>query len=77
MRLLKMPAQAKVMPHDLCTLEHLDDRYSPERGKHFGEIRVVAACWLCNHEQNKKREKEVGLEVLWQKSNSYPNDFFS
>lgn len=31
-----------------CTLEHLDDRLSPERGKHSGEERTVAACWSCN-----------------------------
>ena len=60
------------MPRNLCTFEHLDDRYSPERGKHSNQKRIVAACWGCNHERNKQREKEVGLETLRAKSGAFP-----
>ena len=76
MLLQKMPAKAKLIPRDLCTLEHLDDRYSPDRGKHEGKIRVVAACRKCNSEQNRIRQETLDKALLWQKSGSPPNDFF-
>lgn len=72
MRLLKLPAKAKAHPDDLCTIDHLDDRYSAERGKHGNEYRRVAACRKCNNERARAHEIELGKPVLWAKSGSYP-----
>lgn len=58
------PTHKGRLPDDAATFEHLDDRYSPERGRHYGEIRVVLACNKCNFERNREREKEVGIETL-------------
>lgn len=58
------PTHRGRLPDDAATIEHLDDRYSPERGKHFGEYRIVLACNRCNNERNKAREKEVGAAEL-------------
>lgn len=49
-------------PPNLATFEHLDGRFSKERGLHQGERRVVLACHSCN--QQKGREQEVSIEVL-------------
>lgn len=59
MVLAKGPGNAKAndMPHDLCTLDHLDERGTPQRGKYPGKLRTVAACWLCNHTRGKEFEK--------------------
>lgn len=46
----------KVMPMT-CTIEHLDDKFSPERGMHQGEERTVAACSKCNTDRAKERNK--------------------
>lgn len=35
-------------PDHLATLEHLDHKFSPERGRHQGEYRRVLACRRCN-----------------------------
>lgn len=50
-------------PDDLCTLEHMHDRYSAERGRHAGTFVNVAACWRCNWERGRKTEAAVPLEV--------------
>ncbi len=42
-----------------CTLDHLDDRFNPERGKHPGEIRRVAACWHCNHTRGVESQAKI------------------
>ncbi len=47
-----------------CTLDHLDDRFNPERGKRAGEIRRVAACWLCNHSRGVESQAKVGRREL-------------
>ena len=54
----------KTPPPHMATFEHLDDRWSPERGKHPGEFRVVLACLRCNNARNRQREAEVGIEIL-------------
>src|SRR5690349_5524902 len=59
-------------PLTLCTFDHLDDRFSEERGKHGGEFRNVAACWKCNNDRAKAREASLPREILWQKSGSPP-----
>ena len=47
-----------------CTLEHLDDRLSGERGKHNGEYRRVAACEKCNTERGQASERAAGIDEL-------------
>lgn len=51
--MLNRPRAAKdsPLPYD-CTLDHLDDRFSPHRGASGGrEERTVAACWSCNQQR--------------------------
>jgi hypothetical protein len=63
------PRIMKNAPDNLCTLEHLDDRYNPNRGTYpVGEIRVGASCKKCNHDYNCAREKEVGIEEIRRRS---------
>ena len=47
-----------------ATLEHLDDRYSPNRGKYPGDYRRVMACWQCNHDRNVERQKSIPIDEL-------------
>jgi hypothetical protein len=49
---------------NFCTFEHLDDRWSSERGKHPGETRVVLACNECNQFRNLCRGIERGITKL-------------
>ncbi len=48
-------------PPNLATFEHLDGKFSKERGARQGERRVVLACHTCN--QCKGREQEVSVEI--------------
>lgn len=62
------------MPQKLATLEHLRDRYHPERqvapvGR---EQRWALACWQCNSERGNQRTKERPIEELWRRSRSAP-----
>lgn len=42
------------LPVDLCTLDHLRDRFDPLRRKQGrGEQRYVAACWQCNNDRGR------------------------
>lgn len=50
------------LPPDACTREHLDDKYSPERGKHKGERRIVAACHKCNAGRAAERTNALTYE---------------
>lgn len=60
----------------LCTVDHLDCRYSEDRGKHAGEYRRVAACWTCNNNRATMQQANMPKEVLWRKSNAYPDERF-
>lgn len=42
-------------PPNLCTLDHIDYRLWPERGKHPWKLRKVAACWDCNQIRSRAR----------------------
>lgn len=57
----------KIYPPNMATFEHLDDRYSLERGQHSGERRILLACRRCNWRRNQEREREMGAEFLTQK----------
>jgi len=52
----------------LCTLEHMDSKYSLERGKHHGEKRNVAACWGCNNTRAREEELAIPVEIRQQRS---------
>lgn len=58
--------QTMTKPYNLCTIEHLRDRFDPTRQEPncTNEQRQVAACNKCNHKRNKQREKEQGIEEL-------------
>lgn len=60
----------KPSPPDLCTLEHLFDRYHPDRTKKplDNEKRWAAACFKCNGEQNSKHEALIGKDELRRRS---------
>lgn len=49
-------------PDNMATLEHLDDRYNPDRGKRGGERRVVMACRLCNNLRGRLMQAAVPIE---------------
>lgn len=48
----------------LATFEHLDDRFSPERGQHNGERRVVLACLECNQRRGRETQDAQGIDAL-------------
>ncbi len=64
----------KDMPTTLATIEHLRDRYHPERQidpvNH--EQRWALACWKCNTERGNQRTAERPIEELWERSRSHP-----
>ena len=62
------------MNRRLCTLDHLDDRYSEERGRHGNEYRRVAACWQCNNARGAAHQQQISKEELWRRSGAYPQD---
>lgn len=62
----------RYMPPNLATIDHLDDRFSPERGRHAGEQRTVLACWKCNNDRSIKRHAEIPKEELRRRSGRYP-----
>lgn len=51
---------------DEATIEHLDPRYSPERGKHAGEIRQVLACSSCNNVRANEDVKRLPIQTRWE-----------
>jgi len=53
---------------DEATIEHLDDRYSPERGQHPNEWRVHASHYRCNRAYAQKCTAEVDIEELRRRS---------
>lgn len=59
----------------LCTIDHLDSRLNPDRGK-FGnhkQWRRVAACQKCNHEHARFEELSLSKEELNRRSKRHPN----
>ncbi len=52
-------------PDNLCTLEHLDDKWSSMRGKWpQGTIRRAVACRKCNQARSNTRQAEQPIELL-------------
>lgn len=60
------------IPWNAATLEHFDDRLSPERGKHGGTVRTALACRRCNETRGNARVKELPPEELWRRSGRPP-----
>lgn len=70
------PRKDKVPNPRRATIDHLDDRFDPMRGKHGPQtIRRVAACWKCNNERSRERLRQLmrdnPLEV-WQRAGTRP-----
>lgn len=61
-------------PPNLCTLDHLDDRLSVERGRHMGELRRVAACWRCNNLRGTASQAAQPKSELHRRSGRFPKD---
>lgn len=57
-------------PKNLATFDHLDDRFSPDRGSYgYGsQWRRVLACWLCNFERGRQSQAEQPIEELHRRS---------
>jgi 5-methylcytosine-specific restriction endonuclease McrA len=52
-------------PKDMATIDHLRDRFHPERRQPpRGEERYVAACWNCNNKRGAVRQAELGKPEL-------------
>lgn len=65
---LVLKVHIKHRPWNFATLDHLDDRFSPERGKHSGELRRVLSCRRCNESRGRESEKSQPLEELQKRS---------
>ena len=52
------------IPDNAVTLEHLDSRYNPMRGRRRGERRIVIACHKCNQKWNSIEQATVPLPEL-------------
>jgi hypothetical protein len=63
-----------VIPDDEATLEHLDDRFNPNRGAFPGEPRIVVACNQCNDQKGRESQASQPIEELWARSGRSPND---
>ncbi len=72
MRLWHKHKNGSPVPDDLATFEHLDDRFSEWRGKSPGMIRVVLACYRCNHTRGQEAEAKEDIEDIWERSQAYP-----
>lgn len=63
-------------PDNLCTLEHLRDRFDPYRQvqavRGTGDYRRVAACFKCNGAVSNERQRNLPIEELWRRSGRYP-----
>lgn len=64
MRLQKWPPEYGKCPPDLATLEHLDPRGHPDRGRRVGEYRRVLACHQCNAAENRRFQSSLTPEQL-------------
>jgi hypothetical protein len=62
-------------PPNRATIDHLDDRFSPQRGKMIRNapqtLRHVAACRKCNMERGKRSEQSQPREVLVARSKQH------
>ena len=57
-------ARERNLPQNLCTLDHLEPRWHPERGKYPGALRVVASCLACNNKRDRELVSKIPREIL-------------
>ena len=57
----------------MATIEHLDSRYNPNRGKSDNEERTTLACWRCNNDRNKIEQESIPKKILQERSSHGPN----
>lgn len=62
------PKSKTPMDGNLATFDHLDDKFSPERGKHDGEIRTMLACLSCNNKRGAISQAAQPIEELWKRA---------
>lgn len=60
------------LPDHLATIDHLDHRFSSERGKHSGEARRVLACKKCNEIRGAAVVAALPIEFLRDLSGRHP-----
>lgn len=57
------------LPKNMCTIDHLRDRFHPERrAPAKGDQRLVAACWQCNNDRGKVHQQKQPIEELWHRA---------
>lgn len=64
----RQPGDSNRCRRNEATIEHLDPRYSPERGKRGGEQRQVLACMGCNTERSRKDILAMSIQARWEMS---------
>ena len=68
---LEPQAKRKQFPDNACTLDHLDDKFDPERGKKTGRRRVLA-CRKCNQDRGRESERRAGIAELRRRAGQSP-----
>jgi hypothetical protein len=65
----------KPYPKNGATIDHLEDRFSPDRGKFHGTntYRHVAACSECNGRRGAESQRAVGKEELYKRGCCRPD----
>ncbi len=61
------------VPANQATLQHLDIKGNPLRGKMGGQERTVLACYRCANAHAAAYEASLPKEVLWARSRSEPD----
>ena len=54
----------ETIPDNLATLEHLDSRLNPMRGRFVNELRHAVVCKSCNEAKAAEEVARLGLEEL-------------
>lgn len=65
------PPSGRPMPTDTATFDHLDDRFSTQRGKHPGKIRTVLACLPCNNRRGVVSQAAQPIEELHRRASRH------
>ena len=58
----------------MCTFEHIFGRANGDRKYNKTINRIL--CRKCNTQFNQSEEKVLGKEVIWERSNSYPFEYY-
>lgn len=63
-------------PDNAAVLYHMRDRLDPRRGEPTSKPASVACCRACAQEQSDQRQENHPIELLWQRSGSYPSQVY-